>query len=261
MSPEEIACLLHHPGTSFPSVRLYNTANASHTKNHWTREELHNIMGCWKFRNYKHLLQVSRDGEWVDGGNFPSSIGSHATIPKAKRGGALDCKKYRYLDAVHMGTVFSNCVSIGGFCYALILVDQATRYNWLFGLKTLSSADIISALCLFWAVAGLLAHCFHSDCDLEIFGLAVSKYLINGQSKVVTAPAKCQSANGLVELHWKVMVHIARAYLTKKQMLCAFWFYAIMHVAHMMNAIPGKHSGWLASPFLLVHGVGHDERA
>jgi hypothetical protein len=27
-----------------------------------------------------------------------------------------------------------------------------------------------------------------------------------------------------------------------------------------MNAIPGKHSGTLASPFLLVHGVGHDER-
>jgi hypothetical protein len=27
-----------------------------------------------------------------------------------------------------------------------------------------------------------------------------------------------------------------------------------------MNAIPGKHSGLLASLFLLVHGVGHDER-
>ncbi len=27
-----------------------------------------------------------------------------------------------------------------------------------------------------------------------------------------------------------------------------------------MNAIPGKYSGWLASLFLLVHSVGHDER-
>ncbi len=26
-----------------------------------------------------------------------------------------------------------------------------------------------------------------------------------------------------------------------------------------MNAIPGKHSGCLASPFLLVHGVGHNK--
>jgi hypothetical protein len=54
-----------------------------------------------------------------------------------------------------------------------------------------------------------------------LFGSAVSKYLINGQSKVVpapdlinkqskviAAPAKRQSANGLVEAHRKVMVHM-----------------------------------------------------
>ncbi len=56
------------------------------------------------------------------------------------------------------------------------------------------------------------------------------------------------------------MVHMARAYLTKKQMPCAFWFYAIVHSAQMMNAIPGKIHGRIASPFLLIHGVGHDER-
>jgi hypothetical protein len=36
-------------------------------------EEIHRIMGCCKFWNYKHILQVSRDGEWVDGGEFPLS--------------------------------------------------------------------------------------------------------------------------------------------------------------------------------------------
>jgi hypothetical protein len=43
-------------------------------------------------------------------------------------------------------------------------------------------------------------------------------------------------------------------------MPCTFWFYLITHVAWMMNAIPGKHSGCLASPFLLVHGEGHNEQ-
>jgi len=56
------------------------------------------------------------------------------------------------------------------------------------------------------------------------------------------------------------MVHMARAYLTEKQMPRSFWFYAVPHSARMMNAIPGKSGGKLASPFLLVHGVGHDER-
>ncbi len=39
-----------------------------------------------------------------------------------------------------------------------------------------------------------------------------------------------------------------------------FWFFAITHAALMMDAIQGKHSGYLASPFLLVHGVGHNKR-
>ncbi len=56
------------------------------------------------------------------------------------------------------------------------------------------------------------------------------------------------------------MVHMARAYLTEKQMLRTFWFYAIVHSAQMMNAIPGTYSVHLTSPFLLVHGVGRDER-
>jgi len=102
MSPEEVARLLHHPNTSLPDIRPCDTANASDTKVHWTSEEIHRIMGCRKFRNYKHILDVSKDGAWMDGGEFPMSLGSYATIPKAKRGQPLDRTVYRYLDAVHM---------------------------------------------------------------------------------------------------------------------------------------------------------------
>jgi hypothetical protein len=53
---------------------------------------------------------------------------------------------------------------------------------------------------------------------------------------------------------------MAKAYLTKKQMPRSYWFFAITHAAWMMNAIPGKFGDRLALPFLLIHGVGHDER-
>jgi hypothetical protein len=86
-------------------------------------------MGCWKFRNYKHLLQVSHDGKWVNSGKFPSSLGSYATISKAKQGGLINCTKHHYLDAVHRNIAFGDCVSVGGYCNALILVDRATQYN------------------------------------------------------------------------------------------------------------------------------------
>ena len=127
MSSDEVTCLLHHPNTS---------------------EEIHRIMGCRKFRNYKHILDVSWDGAWVDGGEFPMSLGSYATVPKAKRGTSLDPTSYKFIDAVHMDIAFGDCVSVGGYQYALILVDCATRYNWGFGLKTLSSDCTIGSTSL-----------------------------------------------------------------------------------------------------------------
>jgi hypothetical protein len=217
MPQESIIKLLHHESSKLPSICPCNTANNSDTKTHWSAEEIHRIMGCHKFWNYKHILQVSHDGEWVDGGEFPPSLGSFATIPKSHHSGPLDRTKYKYLDAVHMGITFGDCLSIGRFCYALILVDCTTRYNWTFGLKTLTLDSILSALCLFRASAGSLARRFYSDCDVKLFGTAISEYLINSNSKVVAAPAKCQSSNSLVESHWKTMVHMGHSRLPHRK--------------------------------------------
>ena len=160
-----------------------------------------------------------------------------------------------------MDIVFGDCLLVGGFHYALILVDRATRYSWVFGLTALRSDCIIGALRLFCAAAGGLARCFYLDCDAKLFGTAVAEFLINLNSKVVAAPAKRQSSNGLVESHRKTIVHMARAYLTEKQMPSTFWYYAVVHAAQMMNAISGKYNDrFLASPFLLIHRVRHDER-
>ena len=90
LPPEKSVELYHHPGSPLPAARPCGTANASDTKTHWSAEELHCIMGCRKFCNYKHILNVSRDDEWIDGGEFPPSLGSFATIPKAKQGKLLD---------------------------------------------------------------------------------------------------------------------------------------------------------------------------
>ena len=54
------------------------------------------------------------------------------------------------------------------------------------------------------------------------------------------------------------MVRMARVYLTKKQMPCTYWYFAVRHAARTMNMIPGKYAGSLASPFMLVHGTKPD---
>lgn len=260
LSQDEVVRLVHRPGSELPPVRPCDRSNGSDTKTHWTSEELHRALGCRRFRNYKHILQTSLDGQWMDGGEFPMSLGSFTSIPKAPRGAAIDRERSFYLDIVHVDIAFGDCVSTGGFRYSLVFVDRATRYNWVFGLKDLSASSILTAFRLFRADAGSYARCFRCDCDPKLFGTQIREHLIDNASNIVAAAAGRQSSNGLVESHWKIMVHMARAYLTEKQMPRTFWFYAVVHSARMMNAIPGKFGGKLASPFLLVHGLGHDER-
>ena len=56
-------------------------------------------------------------------------------------------------------------MSLGGFRYALILVDVTTHYTWLYGLTTLTSSEIISALEAFVSDAGAYPRKFHADFD------------------------------------------------------------------------------------------------
>ena len=130
---------------------------------------------------------------------------------KAKQGNSIDCICYLYL--YHF-----QWLSLYWRLFALILVDRATRYNWTFGLWSLSSDCILAAICLFRVTACSLAPCFYCDCDAKLFGTAISEYLIDNNSKIISAPVKRQSYNGLVESHLKVMVLLACAYLIEKQM-------------------------------------------
>ena len=147
-----------------------------------------------------------------------------------------------------------------GFGYALIFIDRATRYNWVSRLKDQSGNSILLVLHLFWGDAGLYAKCCWSDCNAKLFSTKICEFLLDNSSNIVAAAAGWQSATGLVEPHWKIMVHMSRAHLTEKQMSFLFWFYLVVDSACMMNVIPGKFGGKLASPFMLAHGVSHDER-
>ena len=95
-------------------------------------------------------------------------------------------------------------------------MDRGTWCNWTFGLCSLFFNYILAALYLFWATAGSLARCFYCDCDVQLIGTVISEHLIDNDLKIVATLAKCQLSNGLLESHWKVMVHMARAYLTEK---------------------------------------------
>jgi hypothetical protein len=116
-------------------------------------------MGCRCFCDYQHIISTSKDGTLLNSGKFPLSLGSYTTIP-TPRGKPIDCLPSKYLDIVHINIAFSDCVSVGGFKYTLIFVDQATHYNWTFGLKSLQHSDILLTFLSFWGKAGSLAQQF-----------------------------------------------------------------------------------------------------
>jgi hypothetical protein len=150
---------------------------------------------------------------------------------------------------VHIDIAFGDCLSIGG------------RYNWCFGLKSLHHDDIIAGFMAFRAEAGSFARQVRCNCNEKLFGSHIRSFLHLEQSSIAASPAGRQSANGLVESHWKIMVHMSRTYLTEKQMPRSFWYYAVKHSARMMNMIPGRYKNKLASPFMLAHGVRQDQRS
>ncbi len=190
--------LVHRPGSSPPPVRPCDRSNGSDTKTHWTLEELHRALGCCRFCNYRHIIQTSLDGEWVDGVEFPLSLGSYATILKAPCGGSINREDSLFLDVVHVDIAFGDCVSVGGFRYALVFADRATRYNWVFGLKDLSKDSILLAFRLFRGGAGSYACCFYCDCDPKLFGTTIKEHLVDNGSNIVASAVGRQSSNGLV---------------------------------------------------------------
>jgi hypothetical protein len=177
MYKKDIIALLHESDSSPPPIRPRDTPNPSDTKSQWTAKELHCITGCQQFWKYKHLLVVSKDGTHIDNGKFPTSIGAYRTIPKALCRKAIDRFSSKYHDVVHLDITFGDCMSVGGFKYALIFVDRTTRYNWCFALKSLHHNDILSPFLAFRSEAGRLAKKICCNCDEKLFGSTICSFL------------------------------------------------------------------------------------
>jgi hypothetical protein len=118
-----------------------------------------------------------------------------------------------------------------GFKFSHIFVDQATHYNWTFGLKSMQHNNIQAAFLAFWDEARSLARQFRCNCNKMLFGSAVHSFLHLNQSLIAASLAGRQSSNGLLESHWKIMVHTSCPDLTKKQTPRMFCYYAIKHSA------------------------------
>ena len=149
----------------------------------------------------------------VNSGLLPSNIGYFATTVNPIKVNTIK-KRRNYLERVNMDIVFGDCVDLGRHRYALLLVDVATRYCWLYGMSSLSSMSITSALEQFKAGAGCQPHRFHSDFDRKLIGENDLRWIISNGSNIISAPTGSQSTNGLEECTWHTLIQTSREFIT-----------------------------------------------
>ena len=115
-----------------------------------------------------------------------------------------------------MDIVYGNSISKLSVRFSLLLIDRATKYIWIYGLKNLLSATMIDALEQFQADAGGLPKKFRCDCDQKLLGGNTRRWIYHNKSKIIVAPTKRQSSNGLADRAWGTVSALDCAYLTEK---------------------------------------------
>lgn len=248
---------IHSDPALLPPVPPANTPGPAEKRTTFDPLKLHHIFGCRRFRNQQHVIAASANAKLIKQGELPATLGDYTTINKPDKGKPLT-KQRNYLDKIHMDIVFGDCLGLGGYRYALLLVDVATRYYWIFGMQALTFNEIISSLEQFVLAAGDVPQCFHTDFDKKLIGGKALRWILEHKSRAIASPSQCQSSNGLVERTWQSLVRMARAFITEKQLGCEYWFYAVKHAALMINQIPGRLGRKLTFPFEMVHGVKPD---
>mmetsp|Transcript_21148 Transcript_21148/g.26890 ORF Transcript_21148/g.26890 Transcript_21148/m.26890 type:complete len:438 (+) Transcript_21148:1038-2351(+) len=231
------------------------------------------------FRNIhpllKHMTRVSQNTLHVKdlGTYMVRDPGELATLPKSKRNTNPITKPEKFGDVVHFDIVYGLGTAIGGYRYALWLVDRATRYVFEYPLKTLQEDELLKAIQLFRRdCGGRLPSRMIADRDFKLIRGKMAEFLegINwdadmaramGQCSVSGAPTGRQNQNGLAEIKWKHVMNMVRNWLTSNYLPKTFWYFALRAAAQVSNYMPIQtDNGVWTTPFELVHQTKLDWR-
>lgn len=143
----------------------------------------------------------------------------------------------------------------GGKKYFLLLIDDLTRYMWLFLLATKSEAP--STIKRFKAGVEVETGCklrvLRTDRGGEFTSVEFGLYCANeGVARHLTAPYSPQQ-NGVVERRNQTVVAMARCMMKAKDMPSAFWGEAVTTAVFILNRSPTK-SVRDKTPFEAWHG-------
>ena len=179
----------------------------------FTIPELHRYIGFLQLKDWSSVLDVAQPNISFNTSDHdvPLELGDVANIKKSQCNTSPIPRPPGFLDVVHCDIGYGDCKAIGGARFCFILVDHATRYCWIYALKSLCHTNIIKVFQQFQVDAGLLPHRLYTDFDSKLIAGPTEQFLLEHGCKVRASPSNRQDKNGLVECAWQTAVAMARS--------------------------------------------------
>ncbi|KAI5318095.1 hypothetical protein L3X38_037803 [Prunus dulcis] len=153
----------------------------------------------------------------------------------------------------------SNVAALGGYRYFLTIIDDCTRYMWVFPLINKSEVSYVFIKFHAYIVTHYKAQVqfLQSDGGGEYISHMFKDFLASkGILHQLSCPYTPQQ-NGLAERKNRHLIETTLALLTTAGLSLPFWFYAVTHAAFLINRMPSRVLNML-SPYYKLFG-GHPD--
>ena len=147
--------------------------------------------------------------------------------------------------------------SLKGERYYLQIVDGATRYRWIYIIKT---KDEVCNIIKQFTIYAQNQHeqkikVFHSDQGTEFLNTNVKKFLAENGIEFTTSAARTQAQNGIPERGNRTIMEMARALLIMAGLPTALWPDAVKTAVYLLNRISRKGA---LTPYQLLYRTAPD---
>eukprot|EP00957_Ditylum_brightwellii_P003892 296243-Ditylum_brightwellii.AAC.1 len=145
-----------------------------------------------------------------------------ATVPKANKNTDPIKKPTQFGEVFHYDIVYGAGTAIGGYCYALWLINRHSHLIKEYPLRNMEKSELLATFKKFTRDnGGQVPWQMITNCDFKLIGGHIAEYLQciqsdpqadklnSGQAFVLSTPAGHQNQNGLAEIKWRhIMVMV-----------------------------------------------------
>jgi hypothetical protein len=149
--------------------------------------EIKKYFGCRGLSDWTTLEHTGQGLHVLQDKDAPTTLGNITTISRNNKGKLLS-RLATSLHNVGMDIGYGEGTSPGGYKYAFTLVDYATRYTWIYGLKNKTAESVIDAVWSFFVDAGGMPQQIRCDFDSSFVKGKVYKFIKLHKIQITSAP-------------------------------------------------------------------------